>query len=63
MNKNRVDLQARLIEQEIIHRNIEKGVVDIREGRYTVIETSDDLSKFFADKQAKRQQWIDEQTT
>jgi antitoxin ParD1/3/4 len=46
--------QARLIEQEIIQRNIEKGIIDIREGRYTPIDTSDELCEFFAAKQTKR---------
>ena len=53
---------SRMIERELIHRNIEKGIADINEGRYTVIETSDDLGNYFADKQAKRQKWFDEQS-
>lgn len=45
---------------ERMHQNIiEKGVKDIQEGRYTVIETSDELDKFFAEKRAKRQKQID----
>jgi len=54
--------RMRIIEQERIHRTIEKGVTDIKEDRCTVIETSDDLETFFAGKQTKRQKWIHEQS-
>lgn len=48
--------QARILERDAIRRQIESGVEDIREGRYTVVETSGDLETYFAEKRVRRQQ-------
>jgi antitoxin ParD1/3/4 len=51
------EMQENIIDQET-KQKIEKGIEDIEEGRYTPVETSEDLDKFFADLRAERQVWI-----
>ncbi len=46
--------QTRVIDQEVIQRSITQGIDDIKAGRYTEINNSDELAQFFAGMQAKR---------
>lgn len=50
------DEQARLIEREIISRNLGHGIQDMKEGRYTEINSGRDLETFFTDMRRERLQ-------
>ncbi len=48
------EVQSRLIEREMINRNIDKGIEDIKNGRYFEINSDDELEHYFAEKREAR---------